>query len=60
MEAPEALPLGYVVDAFEMRTMLAAFFSILLSNRTCEATNRQDIAETDSLIAERVSVIIPH
>ena len=30
MEAPEAYPLGYVEDAFEGRTMLADFFSILL------------------------------
>ena len=30
MEAPEASPLGYVEDAFEVRTMLADFFSIML------------------------------
>ena len=29
MEAPEAWPLGYVEDAFEVRTKLAGFFSIL-------------------------------
>jgi hypothetical protein len=29
MKAPEALPLGYVEDGFEARTMLAGFFSIL-------------------------------
>ena len=27
---PEAYPLGYVEDAFEARTTLAGFFSILL------------------------------
>jgi hypothetical protein len=27
--APEAYPQGYVEDAFKVRTMLAAFFSIL-------------------------------
>ncbi len=30
MKAPEAYPLGYVEDAFEARTQLAGFFSILL------------------------------
>ena len=30
MKAPEAYPLGYVEDAFEARTKLAGFFSILL------------------------------
>jgi hypothetical protein len=30
MEAPEAYPQGYVEDAFEARTKLAACFSILL------------------------------
>ncbi len=40
--------------------MLAVFFSILLSNRTCEVPYRQAIDETVSLIAERISVIIPH
>jgi hypothetical protein len=40
--------------------MLAAFFSILLSNRTREAPYRQAIDETVSLIAEPVSVIIAH
>jgi len=49
---------GYVEDAFEARTMLAVFFSILLSNRTCEVPYRQAIAKTRTLIAERVSVII--
>ena len=29
MKAPEAYPLGYVEDAFEARTPLAGFFSIL-------------------------------
>ena len=29
MKAPEAYPLGYVEDAFEARTTLADFFSIL-------------------------------
>jgi hypothetical protein len=29
MKAPEAQPLGYVEDAFEARTPLADFFSIL-------------------------------
>jgi hypothetical protein len=29
MEAPEAYPQGYVEDAFEGRTPLANFFSIL-------------------------------
>jgi hypothetical protein len=29
MEAPEAYPQGYVEDAFERRTPLADFFSIL-------------------------------
>ena len=33
MKAPEAQPLGYVEDAFEARTPLAEFFSILLRNR---------------------------
>ncbi len=32
MKAPEAQPLGYVEDAFEVRTTLADFFSILLCN----------------------------
>ena len=40
--------------------MLAAFFSILLSNRTREAANQQAIAKTVSLIAEPLSVIIAH
>ena len=31
MEAPEAQPLGYVEDAFEVRTPLAGFFSSRLS-----------------------------
>jgi hypothetical protein len=30
MKAPEAQPQGYVDDAFEARTPLADFFSILL------------------------------
>ena len=30
MKAPEALPLGYVEDAFEVRTQLAGFFNILI------------------------------
>jgi hypothetical protein len=30
MKAPEAWPLGYVEDAFEVRTPLTGFFSILL------------------------------
>jgi len=30
MKAPEAQPLGYVEDAFEVRTKLTVFFSILL------------------------------
>ncbi len=30
MNAPEAYPLGYVEDAFETRTPLAAFFNSLL------------------------------
>jgi hypothetical protein len=30
MNAPEAYPQGYVEDAFEVRTPLTAFFSILL------------------------------
>ena len=30
MKAPEALPLGYIEDAFEARTKLVDFFSILL------------------------------
>ena len=30
MKAPEAYPLGYVEDAFEVRTPLAGFFSSLL------------------------------
>jgi hypothetical protein len=29
-KAPEAYPLGYVEDAFEVRTKLEGFFSILL------------------------------
>jgi len=29
MKAPEAYPLGYVEDAFEVRTKLADFFNIL-------------------------------
>jgi hypothetical protein len=29
MNAPEAYPQGYVEDAFEARTKLAGFFSIL-------------------------------
>ncbi len=33
MEAPEAYPQGYVEDAFEARTKLAACFSILLIQR---------------------------
>ena len=33
MKAPEAYPLGYVEEAFEVRTTLADFFSILLGSR---------------------------
>jgi hypothetical protein len=33
MKAPEAYPLGYVEEAFEVRTKLAGFFSILLGSR---------------------------
>ena len=33
MKATEAYPLGYVEDAFEVRTPLADFFSILLEQR---------------------------
>ena len=36
MEAPEAYPQGYVEDAFEARTKLAACFSILLIQRRVE------------------------
>ena len=32
MKAPEAYPPGYVEDAFEVRTMLASFFSIPQDN----------------------------
>ena len=32
MKAPEAVPLGYVEDAFEVRTPLADLFSILPGN----------------------------
>jgi hypothetical protein len=32
MKAPEAWPMGYVEDAFEARTKLANFFSILLAS----------------------------
>jgi hypothetical protein len=35
MKALEAQPLGYVEDAFEARTPLAGFFSILLVGRRC-------------------------
>ena len=31
-KAPQAYPLGYVEDAFKVRTKLADFFSILLDN----------------------------
>jgi hypothetical protein len=41
MKAPEAYPLGYVEDAFEVRTKLAGFFSSLLGEMgTDPITNR--------------------
>ena len=40
MKAPEAYPLGSVEDAFEGRTKLAGFFSILASGRRKEQAQR--------------------
>jgi len=37
MKAPEAYPLGYVEDTFEVRTKLAGVFSILLSDGRFQA-----------------------
>ena len=42
---PEAYPLGYVEDFDESRTPLAAFFSILLSNRFMNCDQFRSIRE---------------
>ena len=42
-KAPEAKPLGYVEDAFEGRTTLADFFSILLAGAQWNANTGHGI-----------------
>src|SRR5438309_3637335 len=45
-EAPEAYPLGYVEDASEPRTKLAAVFNILLSRQARDLDYRPDLDGT--------------